>query len=188
MSRPTAGKLPEIYKELGSTRAEVEERVLPSICNEVLKAVVAQYAARELITMREAVSRKIREELKKRADEYNIILDDVSLTHTGFGQKFTQSIEEKQVALQEAERAKWIAVRNGKEAEASVIRSEGEAAAAEIIQSALAAVGPGLVELRRIQAAKEMAENLSRNGNVVYLPEGGPNGGGAPTMLMQMPQ
>ena len=36
-----------------------EERVLPSIGNEVVKAVVAQYNAEQLITQRETVSRMV---------------------------------------------------------------------------------------------------------------------------------
>lgn len=53
--------------------------VLPSIGNEVLKATVAQFDAAELITQREIVSSRIREDLLKRAREFNILLDDVSL-------------------------------------------------------------------------------------------------------------
>lgn len=35
------------------------------------------------------------------------------------------------------------------------------------------AAGQGLIELRRIEAAKDIAETMSRSGNVVYLPSGG---------------
>lgn len=52
LHRPDHGKLHEIYSNLG---LDYEERVLPSIGNEVLKAVVAQFDASELITQREQV-------------------------------------------------------------------------------------------------------------------------------------
>ena len=45
-------KLPDMYRTLG---LDYDERVLPSIANEVLKSVVAQYNAIELIGKREAV-------------------------------------------------------------------------------------------------------------------------------------
>ena len=57
LSRPKKEKLPEIMINLGE---DWDERVLPSIVNEVLKATVAQYDAEQLLTEREAVSRKIR--------------------------------------------------------------------------------------------------------------------------------
>lgn len=44
----------------------------------------------------------------KRAGEFNVMLDDVSITHLTFGQEFTNAVEQKQVAQQEAERARFV--------------------------------------------------------------------------------
>jgi len=71
---------------------------LPSIGNEVLKGTVAQYNAEQLISQREKVSKEIFNLLQKRAMEYNIIVDDVSITDLQFSAEFTNSIEQKQVA------------------------------------------------------------------------------------------
>lgn len=57
--------------------------------------------------------------------------------------------------------------------QAAVIRAEGESEAARLISDATKAAGPGLVELRRIEAAKEVAATMAKSRNVVYLPSGG---------------
>jgi hypothetical protein len=52
LSRPDVAHLSKIYQSLGM---DYDERVLPSIGNEVLKSIVAQFDAAELITQREVV-------------------------------------------------------------------------------------------------------------------------------------
>jgi len=46
--------------------------------------------------------------LIKRAAEFNILFDDVSITHLAFGADFTAAVEQKQIAQQEVERAKFV--------------------------------------------------------------------------------
>jgi prohibitin 1 len=61
----------------------------------VLKAIVAQYNAEQLLTQRETVSQEIRDSLTKRADEFHIILEDVAITHLEFGEDFAKACEQK---------------------------------------------------------------------------------------------
>lgn len=166
--RPMAGELPNIYRNLG---IDYDERVLPSIINEVLKATVAQYDASELITQREIVSSKITDELTNRAAQFGIILDDISITHLSFGREFTEAVESKQVAFQEVEKAKYTVEREEQRKKAAVIRAEGDSAAAILIAKALKEGGEGLIELRKIEAAEDIAYQLSQSPNVIYLPE-----------------
>ncbi|TVY17691.1 Prohibitin-1 [Lachnellula arida] len=178
LHRPDVQALPRIYQNLGQ---DYDERVLPSIGNEVLKAIVAQFDAAELITQREAVSNRIRNDLLKRAQEFNIELEDVSITHMTFGREFTRAVEQKQIAQQDAERARFIVEKAEQERQANVIRAEGEAESADTISRAVAKAGDGLIMIRRIEASREIAQTLAGNPNVTYLPgggEGGKEGGG----------
>ncbi|KAK9380730.1 band 7 family-domain-containing protein [Kockiozyma suomiensis] len=183
LHRPDVTHLPQIYQNLG---LDYDERILPSIGNEVLKAIVAQFDAAELITQREIVSARIRDDLVKRASEFNIALEDVSITHMTFGRDFTKAVEEKQIAQQDAERARFVVERAEQERQASVIRAEGEAEAAETISKALDKNGDGLILIRRIEAAKEIASTLAKSGNVTYVPGGDQNGAAASALLLNV--
>lgn len=67
----------------------------------------AQYDASELITQREAVSQNVSDSLYSRAKTFGLELDDISITHLTFGAEFAQAVEYKQVAQQEAEKARF---------------------------------------------------------------------------------
>ncbi|PLN84905.1 prohibitin [Aspergillus taichungensis] len=167
LSRPRVDALPQIYRTLGS---DFDERVLPSIVNEVLKSVVAQFNASQLITQRENVARLVRDNLARRAARFNIALDDVSLTHLTFSPEFTAAVEAKQVAQQEAQRAAFLVDKARQEKQAFIVRAQGEARSAELIGDAIKK-SKSYIELRKIENARHIASILQENGgkNKLYL-------------------
>ncbi|GAA0175654.1 hypothetical protein Leryth_009331 [Lithospermum erythrorhizon] len=179
LSRPDESKLPTIFQTLG---LEYDEKILPSIGNEILKSVVAQFNADQLLTERPKVSALVRESLINRAREFNIVLDDVAITHLSYGAEFSRAVEQKQVAQQEAERSKFVVAKSEQEKRAAIIRAEGESEAAKMISEATQTAGMGLIELRRIEASREIAGTLAKSANVSYLP-GGASGGGQNLLL-----
>lgn len=182
LSRPKIDNLAKIYQTLGVNFGEV---ILPSIGNEVLKAVIAQYNAEQLLTQREQVSREIRDALNERCHEFNLLLEDVALTHLEYGTEFAKAIEDKQVAEQKAERAKFIVAKAEQEKLARIIRSEGEAESADLVSNALDKHGSGMLKLRQIESAQLVAETLSKNTGIVYLPHmNSKSGGGGNSNLL----
>eukprot|EP01062_Namystynia_karyoxenos_P038452 TRINITY_DN2788_c0_g1_i1.p2 TRINITY_DN2788_c0_g1~~TRINITY_DN2788_c0_g1_i1.p2 ORF type:complete len:306 (+),score=125.58 TRINITY_DN2788_c0_g1_i1:97-918(+) len=168
---PRHEHLPALYSTLG---LDYNQRVLPSIGNEIMKAVVANFNAEELVTCRAAVSAEIKKRMTTRAfNDFDINLHDISLMDISFSNEFMQAVEQKQVAQQEAQRFQWVVLKNEQEKKAAITRAEGEAQAAKLISDAIHSNGDGLVQLRKIEAAKDIATTLAQNPNVQYVPHGG---------------
>ena len=165
LHKPDPSRLVWIYRFLG---VNYDERVLPSIMNECAKAVVARYNASELLTKRDQVSKEISFDLQKRASSFNILLEDVAITHLSFSPEYSRAVEAKQVAQQDAERAKYIVIGAQQEKQTIITKARGEAESAELIGTAVKK-NPGFMKLRRIDAARDIADTVAQSGNKVYL-------------------
>jgi len=165
LHKPDPSNLVWIYQRLGKN---YDERILPSIMNECAKAVVARYNASELLTKRDVVSADVRKELLERAAVFNILLEDVAITHLSFSPEYSRAVEAKQVAQQEAERAKYVVIGAQQEKQTIITKARGEAESATLIGQSVKK-NPGFMKLRRIDAARDIADIVSTSGNKIYL-------------------
>ena len=78
---PEVDKLNAIHNNLGQN---YEDKILPAICNEILRTVVAQFSANQLLAQRDQVSDRIRSLLSERAAHFNIIIDNLAITDLTF--------------------------------------------------------------------------------------------------------
>ena len=70
-----------------------------------------------------------------------------------FGREYTKAIEDKQVAQQEAERAKFLVQKALQEKKAMIIQAQGTAKSAELIGKSLEK-DASYLELKRLEAER----------------------------------
>lgn len=98
------GSVSDVHQTIGINY--VDKIVSPAI-NEVFKAASAKYTAAQLITERSKLKAETFATLRDRLKPYGIIVAELSITDFQFSENFSKAIEEKQVAQQNAERAKF---------------------------------------------------------------------------------
>ena len=126
-------------------------------------------SARITLTSSTLAALQVRMNLAQRLrDSFHIHLEDVSLTNISFGPEYTAAVESKQVAQQQAERARYQVDRAVQDKKSVIVKAQGEAQSAEMINNAMMN-NPGYLELRRIEKAREVAKVVSQSANKVYL-------------------
>lgn len=119
-----------IYKNIGT---DYYTTVMQPRIQEVVKSVIAKYTAESLVESRDALSNQITETLVKELGAYNIEVVSTSVENLDFSDAFTNSVEEKVVALQ-------TKLKTQTEEEQKTMQKEEDAKRAEIQAKADASV------------------------------------------------
>lgn len=98
------GEVSKIHQTVGE---QYKDKVISPALSETFKGASAKYNASELITERAVLKKDVYDQLRERLGKYGVIVDDVSITNFKFSDSFAKAIEDKQVAQQNAERAKF---------------------------------------------------------------------------------
>ena len=115
------GDVSKIHQEVGVL---YKDKLISPALQEVFKSAAAKYNAGELITERASLKNDVYTQLKDRLEKYGIAVDDLSITDFKFSESFAGAIEDKQVAQQNAERAKFNLEAAKTDAEAQRVQSE----------------------------------------------------------------
>jgi len=136
-----------IFQQIGDEK-EVVDRIIDPAVEEVLKAVMAKYTAEEIITKRGEVKAAVDDFLTLRLVTYHIAVDDISLVHVHFSQRFSDAVEAKQIAEQEAKTGEFLALKAVKQADTKVNLAKGEAEVQRLLRDNLT---PELLERQAIE-------------------------------------
>jgi prohibitin 2 len=133
-------KVEEIFIQYGSVES-FEERAIRPVVRDTVKAVSAQYTAEELITKRAQLADDTIKKLNERLLEKNVIVEQGNITNVQFSASFSEAIERKVTAVQNAEAAKNLLEQKKFEAEQTVVTAKAVAEAQRIQSAALEAQG-----------------------------------------------
>ncbi|BAQ65733.1 prohibitin family protein [Geminocystis sp. NIES-3709] len=131
-----SNKVNLIFQQIGTEKNIIQSIINPAV-EEIVKSVLAKYTAEEIIIKREELKREIDTLLIQRLDKYFLQVDDISLVHIDFSDRFTEAVEAKQIAEQEAKKAGFRVLKAQKDAEVNINLAKGEAEAHRILQESL---------------------------------------------------
>lgn len=150
--RPRENQIHVLYQKVGTDY--VGKVVHPAVVESV-KAATAKYTAEELITKREDVKNMISDLLKKHLDTVNIEVHEMYITDFDFSKEFSEAIESKQIAEQQALKAKRDLDRVRIEADQKVATARAEA---ESLRMQKEAITPMMLQLRGIEVQAKAIE------------------------------
>lgn len=127
--RVDSSKVDKLYQNIGTN---YKDTVISPAISECIKAVTSQYTAEQLITKRSEVSEKMKTLLQEKLQDKYILIDSFNITDFQFSEAFNTSIEEKQIAEQNALKAQYDLERIKTEAEQTITEASGEAEAMKI--------------------------------------------------------
>ncbi len=138
----------EIYQQYGF---DFEGKVLAPNLEASVKQTVAKYTAEELLSKRQEVQGQIELALKQSVPSA-FLVTKYALVNEAFSNEYEKAIEAKQVAQQNAEKAKNELTKAQIDAESRVAQAKGEAEAIKIQAEAIQQQGgAAYVELKRIE-------------------------------------
>jgi len=130
-----------------------EENVVRPVSRAAIRNAVSQFGVEELVsTKRAELEQAIRSEIETKLKSNNIIMSDFLLRNIRFSDEYAAAVEQKQIAEQQAQQAKFVVEQKKQEAEQARQTAQGQADAAVI-------AAKGAAESQIIQADAQAKAN-----------------------------
>lgn len=133
-------KVKEIYVQYGF-QEDYEAQVVRPAVRDIVKATASQFTAEELVTKRAEFTGAVLAKLNERLTSKSAIVEQVNITNFEFSPAFTQAIEAKVTATQNAEAAKNKLEQVKFEAQQQVEKAKAEAETIKIQATAINSQG-----------------------------------------------
>jgi regulator of protease activity HflC (stomatin/prohibitin superfamily) len=149
-----------LFTEVG---ADFFDKVVAPRVFQVFKNETVKFRSVEVAPNREAIRREVQAELDGQLDEFSIDVVDFLINDLEFPQAFTEAIERKQVATQDALAAEQRVAQSKAEAQQEIERARGQAQAQRLRANALTAKN---LQFEALQIFKEKPPQI------IFLPAG----------------
>lgn len=138
-----------LYKQVGREE-DITEKILKPTVLASMKDAIGQVIADELINKREAVTQAAFHTIQSNLESRHVVISNLQLTNIDFDTAYEQAVEQKVVAIQDAQKAKNRTVQIEEEAKQTVAKAKAEAESMRIKSQALAQ-NKGLVEFTAVE-------------------------------------
>lgn len=138
----------QLYQKVGT---DYNSKIIAPAVQESIKAATANYTAEQLVTKRDEVSVKTKDLLNTKLQPYNIVVDRFNIVNFQFSETFSNAVEAKQTAEQQALKASYDLKRIEVEANQKIAQAKAEAEALRLQKQEIT---PELIQLRQIEAQK----------------------------------
>jgi len=143
----TPDQVMNVFKNTGDEDSVLRKVISPAV-SESLKAATANMTAEEILTKRTELKTQIDTLLRTRLANYGVTLQDVSIVNLTFSKEFTDAIERKQIAEQEAKQAEYVAQKATQQANADVERAKGQAESQRLMKSTIT---PEVLQMKALE-------------------------------------
>lgn len=138
----------KIHKTVGPSYVD---KIIRPESRTVVRNVISGYGVTEVYSSkRQAIQDELEDQMTKFFRKYNIVLDEVLIRNVSFSEAFAHAIEQKQVAMQDAERMKYVLQKEEAEKQRKIIEATGEAEAIKRRAEALRQ-NPNLIQYEYVQ-------------------------------------